>query len=510
MQTDFYTTLEERGYQNLLRRVEYKPQLFHNYNKMREVFREIMENPNCKILIIGDYDVDGLMYVLETREFLKTLGCDNYVVFPYWRRTHELDKEAVRYCIQNDFDYVLIGDTASSDLATLEEITKYGIKVVVIDHHVCDHSYDDYAEDVTIINSYIENQIEQCNKYAYSAAALAYVIYDYFAQEHMLCYNNSISAYALISLYSDCMDMSNELNRAIYYRACYMEREKLPAFVLHFLNEYQAFNARFIGFWYAPRINALFRGENFALLNEYFFDESITVDRKARCIEAINEYYKKNRELTKQLVDLIDVQEYENFVIADLMSAVSKNKYLSDKVYNYTGLVANKLSERYCKTAIVYCQYNNFYKGSVRDLYGKNYLSIFRHICYAAGHNSAFGIKINLLDLQSFLSKLERIDNRYSITTIPNEPIIVQYEYAEPDCALIEDMALYNEFSGNNVPVVYLSKKLIGAMPWTRNAYYHRYDWGDYFIQSDYAIEFGTKMLIKPIRSGRTKLLYQG
>ena len=291
MQTDFYTTLEERGYQNLLRRVEYKPQLFHNYNKMREVFREIMENPNCKILIIGDYDVDGLMYVLETREFLKTLGCDNYVVFPYWRRTHELDKEAVRYCIQNDFDYVLIGDTASSDLATLEEITKYGIKVVVIDHHVCDHSYDDYAEDVTIINSYIENQIEQCNKYAYSAAALAYVIYDYFAQEHMLCYNNSISAYALISLYSDCMDMSNELNRAIYYRACYMEREKLPAFVLHFLNEYQAFNARFIGFWYAPRINALFRGENFALLNEYFFDESITVDRKARCIEAINEAF---------------------------------------------------------------------------------------------------------------------------------------------------------------------------------------------------------------------------
>ena len=110
-----------------------------------------------------------------------------------------------------------------------------------------------------------------------------------------------------------------------------------------------------------------------------------------------------------------------------------------------------------------------------------------------------------MLELNSFLNKLERIDTLFSIENIANEPIIVEHEYANPDPALIEDIALYNEFSGSTIPVAYISKRLVGYMP------YERYEWGDtYFIQSDYKIDFGTKMIIQPIRSGRTKLLYQG
>ena len=76
---------------------------------------------------------------------------------------------------------------------------------------------------------------------------------------------------------------------------------------------------------------------------------------------------------------------------------------------------------------------------------------------------------------------------------------------------MIEDIALYNEFSGSTIPVAYISKRLVGYMPYERNSYYEKYGWGDtYFIQSDYKIDFGTKMIIQPIRSGRTKLLYQG
>ena len=509
MVTDFYNALKERGMHQILRRVEYKPQLFLNYEKMRSFFHNLTVHPNAKILIYGDYDVDGLMFTLETCRFLEALGCTNYIVFPYWRRTHELDKEAIRYCIQNHFEYFIVGDTASSDMDAFKELERYRVQVAVIDHHMCDYSYEDYPANVSIINSQTENKILHENKYAYSAAALAYAIYDYYAYENNIMYDKSISTYALVSLYSDCMDMSNDLNRAIYYRACSIQREDLPSYILHFLNEYQSFNARFIGFWYAPRINALFRGENFELLNEYFFDNSLDVVAKAKCIERINEHYLANRELTKQLVDLIDVTEYDNFVVADLKSSIDKNPALNKKAHNYTGLVANKLSERYGKTAIVYCLYNNYYKGSLRDLHSKDYLSIFKHLCYAAGHNAAFGIKINLLELQDFINKIERIDARYSITSIPNEPIIVMHEYVSPDSTLVEDIALYNEFSGNAIPVVYIYKRLIGAMPETKNAYYYRYDWGDYFVQSDHQIELGTKMLIKPIKSGRTKLLYQ-
>ena len=214
---------------------------------------------------------------------------------------------------------------------------------------------------------------------------------------------------------------------------------------------------------------------------------------------------------TKPNYWLVDVTEYNHFVFADLATAESKHHHLIKKAGNYTGLVANKLSERYSKTAIVVCESTKYYKGSLRDLYSRAYLPLFKRICFAAGHNAAFGLKINLLELNSFLNKLERIDTLFSIENIANEPIIVEHEYANPDPALIEDIALYNEFSGSTIPVAYISKRLVGYMPYERNSYYERYEWGDtYFIQSDYKIDFGTKMIIQPIRSGRTKLLYQG
>lgn len=510
MERDFYDALEQRGLMHMLYHVNYEPQLFHNYPKVRDFINDLVMNSDKKVLIYGDYDLDGLNFVLITKQFLNSLGLSNFEVFNYWKRTHELDRLAVRQCIQNKIDYFIIGDTASSDMETLVELMNYGIKVLVIDHHVCDYSYEDYPNNVSIINSQLENQIINQHKYAYSAAALAYVIYDYYARENNIGFSESNCAYAVTSLYSDCMDMSNKLNRALYYRALAIERENLPIYIKHFLSEYQSFNARFIGYWFSPRINSLFRGEFFDVLNKYFFDDSLDAADRARCIEIINEHYKDNREATKLLVDLIDAEEYENFVFADLETANAKHKKFIKYPQNYTGLVANKLSERYGKTAIVVCEHNNIYKGSVRDLHGKSYLQIFKQICYAAGHNSAFGLKINLLDLPHFKRQIAHIDDRYSIVKIPNEPIVIQYEYAEPDSALIEDIALYNEFSGDSVPVVYICKQLIGAMRERQTSYYYRYDWGDYFVQSDYHIDFGTKMLIKPIKSGITKLLYQG
>jgi single-stranded DNA-specific DHH superfamily exonuclease len=508
---DFYVALRERGLQDILRPVEYKMSQYHNFPAVANFLDELTVNPHKRCLIYGDYDLDGLVFILETLGIMKTISFDNYEVFRYRQRTHELDREAVRYCIQNRFDYFIIGDTGSSALETLRELTNYGVKVLVIDHHVPDYNYEDYPENVAIINTVLENRICEENRYEYSAGALAYTIYDTFAKTRGYSFEQGYCAYALISLYADCMNMANALNRAIYYRARELEREELPPFILHFMNEYQSFNKRFIGFWYAPRINALFRSESFDILNKYFFDESLDAIQRSTLIASINSIYEDCRDKTKLLVDLVDVTEYNHFVFSDLATAESKHHHLVRKAENYTGLVANKLSERYNKTAIVVCESTKYYKGSLRDLYSRAYLPLFKRICFAAGHNAAFGLKINLLELNSFLNKLERIDTLFSIENIANEPIIVEHEYANPDPSLIEDIALYNEFSGSTIPVAYISKRLVGYMPYERNSYYEKYGWGDtYFIQSDYKIDFGTKMIIQPIRSGRTKLLYQG
>ena len=86
---------------------------------------------------------------------------------------------------------------------------------------------------MAIINTVLENRICGENRYEYSAGALAYTIYDTFAKTRGYSFEQGYCAYALISLYADCMNMANALNRAIYYRARELEREELPPFILH-------------------------------------------------------------------------------------------------------------------------------------------------------------------------------------------------------------------------------------------------------------------------------------
>ena len=132
---DFYKILEERGLSSLLRVELYNYVDFENSHTVYSVLDSLRSEPQKRVLIYGDYDVDGLMFALIARDFVRSIGCKNYEVFRYEHRTHELDKNAVRYCIQNHFNYFIIGDTASSDMDSLKMLRSYGIQVIVLDHH---------------------------------------------------------------------------------------------------------------------------------------------------------------------------------------------------------------------------------------------------------------------------------------------------------------------------------------------------------------------------------------
>ena len=509
MVQDFYTELAHRDLSYILRKETFSSPKFIGEEKVFKFLLDIQNNPHYKILIYGDYDVDGLCSALIMKDTLQHLGCFNYSVFHYRSRTHQVDREAVRQAIQQHCDYMIICDAGSSDLETIKELISYNIKVILLDHHNTPYFYEDYGDSVAVINTMIENALVSNNNFALSAGALCFCVCDKFIQEvAQLPELKSIIAYALISLYSDCMDMSNILNRKIYYKAISIEREELPIYVQHFMSEYQSFSSRFIQFWFAPRINAAFRSEQFDALNHYFFENLDTIQR-AKCIEIINDQYVADRKMTGLLADLVDVVHLKNFVYCNLQSAQVKSSLPFKNIHNYTGLVANKLNSIYGKTAVVFCEYGGIYKGSLRDQFSRNYLRLFQNICYAAGHNSAFGIQIKLLDLPNFIKSLELIDARYSIEAVNNEPIIINYNYNTPDSVLIEDIALYNEFSGHNLPVALLSKQLIGNMPETQTSYYYRYAWGDYFVQSEHKLDFGSDLLLKPIKSKTTKLICQ-
>ena len=62
------------------------------------------------------------------------------------------------------------------------------------------------------------------------------------------------------------------------------------------------------------------------------------------------------------------------------------------------------------------------------------------------------------MEFESFLHNFKRLDSDFPIAELQNKPIIFDYNYAKADTKLLRDMALYNEFAGQDIPLVYLRK----------------------------------------------------
>lgn len=499
---DFYKILEEKRLIDILDVEEYESPEYIGWEKVKSFFLDIVQN-NRSVYLESDYDVDGLMSACTIMEGLKKLGVKNLKVYQYRSRTHSVDRVAINQCIQGHYDYFIVTDTGSSDFSLLKSLTKYGIKVIILDHHVTEMSYEDYPDDIAIINTTIENRTNDV--FRLSAGALCFTVMDLLYRELGKDRPTELAAFATVSLFADVMDMQNKLNRAIYYLGVKMPKEELPKQVAYFLTEYNRFNARYISYWFSPRVNACFRAEEFDLINYLFLQDSDSVT-KSVCIKEIEVVYTAAREMIGKVSDIIEVTQLKNFVIADLASV---DRYISvhdNKLWNYTGLVANKLSERFGKTAVTTCRTDAEIKGSVRDLFGRNYLPIFKQLCYAGGHNAAFGLKIKELDYSNFLIDLHRVDTNFSIQGIANRPLIMDWDYQSPDEQLFRDIARYNEFVGPNVPIFLIRKQYIGAIYEKISKYGYKYVWEDMEIQSDSSLSFGQWMLLRPFNSWKLKL----
>ena len=105
------------------------------------------------------------------------------------------------------------------------------------------------------------------------------------------------------------------------------------------------------------------------------------------------------------------------------------------------------------------------------------------------------------------MKNLEFLDRRISMGGVISGSIIVEYEVPEPAPNVIEDMGIYNDFSGGTLPVLYVQKQKIGYMKEIYSQYYYKYKWGDYVIQSDYPLDFGTEIIAKPVKRQNVTLI---
>lgn len=500
--TNFYDYLKDNNLQDYLTRVDFKiPSFAHLQDVLDVIVNGIKQGKY--FYLYGDYDVDGLMCIRCLSSIFERLDYENFSVFEYRKRTHALDKIAPHKCLQYSADIFVVADTGSSkaDKELLDKLVADGVEVIVLDHHESDFTYEDYdASGIHIINTIIENSMG--GDFDLSAGALCFCVASAVLDHFNIDYRQ-ISCYALTSLYSDCMNMGNKLNRSIYALA---KSQDVPIDLLYFMNKYCSFNSRYIEYWFAPRVNALFRSENLNLINKLFITKIDNPTVLSTYITKVEDVYTRIRELISSICDVLVCTEMDNFVVADLGSVNSNFSVLKNKLWNYTGLVASKLASRYQKAAIVYCTNGESYNGSFRDLYGREFLHVFKSFCNAGGHGAAFGYVLTFQELPNFLKWIKTLDSVGSTIQTGNQPIIIDYPYNDPDIVMLKDVANYNEFAGKGVPQVLIRKQVIGNMKSEQTKFGYASSWGIVKMKGDQKLQFGSTLLLKPYWANELKL----
>lgn len=486
----FKEELRERNMDDFLCVINYRTPLFKTMDKVLVALTSIVDY-NLRTLLVTDPDPDGMLSLLTMRDTFKILGYKNYDIQPYTTKSHLLSVDGYKRALYGGYDYVVIFDTASNEMDKLQDLVKAGVKVIVLDHHMTENNYNDYPLGCTIINTRIENRLVGKELYSLSAGALTFTVCDALLK-HYGYNNNNLSAYALTTLYSDSMDMTDKWNRSIYFEA--IDKDILPFPIEQFMTEHTMFSRRFLVFRFINKLNALFRAERFDLLNMIIADKRLTIDQ----LGLVEEVHEECRKVVKILSDICTINYNENIVMSDISNIkldMFERKY---RLENFTGLLANILTEEYKKPAVVICNT----KGSFRDYLSRNMLPVFQKFSDSNGHPSAFGIRVD--DKTKFIEDCKKVDI-FPESTLDYITLHVDDINRED----LEDMAIYNEFSSPSLKQAVIEVPTDYLEP-TWDKYYKAYKLGNIKVKSNISLKHKDKVKLRPELSNTLYLYYHG
>lgn len=361
-----------------------------------------------RILIYGDYDVDGTTSVAVVYSFFKSIYNDLEFYIPHrFREGYGVSKDGIQYAIENQFSLIITLDCGIKSVALIHLAKQHGIDVIVCDHHMPD---DDLPEAYAILNP---KQLD-CN-YPYkelcgcgvgykliSAFATAYSIDESIVDRHLDLVATAIAA--------DIVPITDE-NRTL----CILGLQKandnpsIPLKALkHISDMKKEFTISDLVFIIAPRVNAAGRMDDARKAVELFIEED---EEKAKVIA---------QQLHEDNNDRRDVDKITTVEALDMLSDMEAElQFRSTIVYQphwhkgVVGIVASRLIDHHYRPTIVLTSSNGKVTGSARSIKGFN---LFEGLNQCAeyletygGHYFAAGLTMMEEHLPAFRKRFDEV-----------------------------------------------------------------------------------------------------
>lgn len=385
----------------------HSPWLMKDMDKAVERVLSAIRN-NEKILVFGDYDVDGTTAVACMYSFLKKVhpSLDFYIPHRY-REGYGVSKAGIDFANENGFTLIISLDCGIKSTELIAYAKSIGIDFIVCDHHLPDEIL---PPAVAILNpkqhdcSYPYKELCGCGVGFKLISALTEKLGlpATSAHEYLDLLATAIAA--------DIVPITGE-NRILAFHGLKKANEQ-PNYGIRALIQLSSLTGQLhinnLVFMIAPRVNAAGRMDDATKAVEMFIAESYEEAlRFAAMLHSDNTDRKEaDKSITEEALALIA----ENKEWANRKSTVVFQPHWHKGV---VGIVASRLIEHYYRPTVVLTQSGEYAAGSARSVPGFNLYEAIHacreHLLGYGGHFAAAGMTLEPDQVAAFRNKFETI-----------------------------------------------------------------------------------------------------
>lgn len=440
---------------NPTRRDFYNPFLMPDMEKAVARIIKAIETHE-KIMIFGDYDVDGITSITVLKKFLLDRGA--YVSEYIPNRLNEgygLNKEAIKHIVDEQYTLMLTVDCGISGIEEIDYANSLGIETIITDHH---EPGDILPNAVAVVDCKRKD-----NKYPFNQLAGVGVVFKLIQaiSQKMNLEEKEYLKYldiVCVGTISDIVPLVDE-NRVITKLGLKLVEvtKNIGLKTLIELSGYKKIDSSTISFGIAPRINACGRMGHAKEALKLFLTEN---PQEAREIALkLNEYNSKRQEIEKKIFDEA-VEQIEKNNNDEVIVLGKENWH-----HGVIGIVSSKITDLYFKPSILICFEEKTGKGSGRSIPGFDLYEALRkcdtNINRFGGHSMAVGITVEKEKFENFKKDFIEYAHNSNISDII--PIInIDEEVSLKDISVrdVAELKLLEPFGEANKTPLFLLKNL--------------------------------------------------
>ncbi|MFH1846919.1 MAG: single-stranded-DNA-specific exonuclease RecJ [Candidatus Omnitrophota bacterium] len=412
-----------------------------------------------KILIYGDYDVDGVASTALLARVFDCLGASYETFIPNRLEDgYGLNIDAVQVFADKGIKLMVTVDCGINSVKEVEAANKRGMDVIITDHHVV--KGDERPLAYAIINPHQPDCPYPFNSLA--GVGVAYKLAKALLTGKEDIADNHLDLVALGTI-ADVVPLNGE-NRILAKNGLRKlrrpEKQGLKALMDVAGIDPERLTCRHVGFILGPRINAMGRiGSADKALELLMCADS----EEALSIACMLDKENKNRQSIEKNILQQALERVKNEVDLDKDNII----VLADKDWHagVIGIVASRLTEEYKKPAILISLDGDIGKGSGRSIAGFDLFEAINgageYLIGFGGHKQACGIKIEPDKIDMFREKINEQAEKArgeKETLVPDLQIDMCVPFSYINTKLITELNMLMPYGQNNAEPVFCTK----------------------------------------------------